>query len=48
MRSYRFVKDTSAGMDTFNDGTGEKLAAFMIGRWKNGKNSHVPHLGGRR
>ncbi|OQE11860.1 hypothetical protein PENFLA_c071G09334 [Penicillium flavigenum] len=31
-----FVKSESAKMDTFNDGTGEKLAAHMIGRWKNG------------
>lgn len=46
-RSYRFVKDKSAKMDTFNDGTGEKLAAYMIGRWKNGENSPVPRLGGQ-
>lgn len=34
-------------MTTFNDGTGEKLAAHMIGRWKNGKNGAIPHLGGQ-
>ncbi|EYE96691.1 Dyp-type peroxidase [Aspergillus ruber CBS 135680] len=31
-----FVKTQSEQMHTFNDGTGEKLAAYMIGRWKNG------------
>jgi hypothetical protein len=45
IRSYSFVKSESAKMDTFNDGTGEKLAAHMIGRWKNGKNGPVPRLG---
>jgi len=47
MRSYRFVKTQSEKMHTFNDGTGEKLAAYMIGRWKNGRNGPVPRLGGR-
>ncbi|KAJ5265253.1 hypothetical protein N7524_006271 [Penicillium chrysogenum] len=36
LQRVRFVKSESAKMDTFNDGTGEKLAAHMIGRWKNG------------
>ena len=45
MRSYRFVKSKSTGMNNFDDGTGEKLAAYMIGRWKNGKNITAPHLG---
>ena len=45
IRSYSFVKKQSAEMPTFNDGTGEKLAAYMIGRWKNGKDGPVPRLG---
>lgn len=32
----RFMKDNSQKLEGFNDGTGEKLAAYMMGRWKNG------------
>lgn len=31
-----FLKTESAKLETYNDGTGEKLAAHMMGRWKNG------------
>lgn len=31
-----FVKKESQKMTSFDDGTGEKLAAYLMGRWKNG------------
>lgn len=32
----KFVKEQSKSMSSFDDGTGEKLGAYLMGRWKNG------------
>lgn len=48
MWSYRFVKEESKKLESFDDGTGDKLAAYMIGRWKNGRHGPGPRHGGRR
>ncbi|CAG7980953.1 unnamed protein product [Penicillium nalgiovense] len=31
-----YVRKQSEGIPSFNDGTGEKFAAYLMGRWKNG------------
>jgi len=36
MYLFRFVRTESDKLEGFKDGTGEKLAAYMLGRWKNG------------
>lgn len=33
---FRFMKEKSQTLEGFDDGSGEKLAAYMMGRWKNG------------
>jgi hypothetical protein len=30
------MKESSEEIPSFKDGTGEKLAAYLMGRWKNG------------
>ncbi|CAG7949027.1 unnamed protein product [Penicillium nalgiovense] len=33
---HKYVRDSSKEIPSFDDGTGEKLAAYLMGRWKNG------------
>ncbi|KAL4918342.1 hypothetical protein BDW62DRAFT_200967 [Aspergillus aurantiobrunneus] len=33
---HNYVRESSRLIPSFNDGTGEKLAAYLMGRWKNG------------
>ncbi|KAJ5102311.1 hypothetical protein NUU61_004533 [Penicillium alfredii] len=33
---HKFVRESSQKIPSFDDGTGEKLAAYLMGRWKNG------------
>ncbi|OQE96789.1 hypothetical protein PENNAL_c0001G11003 [Penicillium nalgiovense] len=43
---HKYVRDSSKEIPSFDDGTGEKLAAYLMGRWKNGhtlrKNTKCP------
>ncbi|OQE13620.1 hypothetical protein PENFLA_c045G08704 [Penicillium flavigenum] len=33
---HKYVRESSKKIPSFDDGTGEKLAAYLMGRWKNG------------